>query len=323
MSRLRTDMTLERTTIEHRLFLIKEVNLIKHKAHPRYRFLEEFYKVHGLNRQSFIKFYNRYTIENQESALLPQKRGPRYKTRRTSLNIEKEVIALRQLGNNRYEIHQLLKQKFKQASPSPSTIYRIFKRYGYHQLTQPMKQSHQKIIKEKAGDLGHIDCCYLSKGMIDNDPKRYYLVGLIDDCTRLAQVEIVPNIKGLTVMFSLLRLLNKMNIVYQIQFTEILSDNGPEFGRKTDKNLSEKPVPMLLAEMDIKHRFTKPYRPQTNGKIERFWKTLKIDLIEGTVFDSMEHFKQELEEYLYYYNHLRPHQGIGAKTPVEFNNNLK
>jgi transposase InsO family protein len=50
---------------------------------------------------------------------------------------------------------------------------------------------------------------------------------------------------------------------------------------------------------------------------------LKIDLIEGTDFDSMEHFKQELEEYLYYYNHLRPHQEIGARTPVEFNNNLK
>jgi hypothetical protein len=95
------------------------------------------------------------------------------------------------------------------------------------------------------------------------------LSGSLTDCTRLAQVEIVPNIKGLTVMFSLLRLLNKMNIVYQIQFAEILSDNRPEFGRKTDKNLSEQPVPMLLAEMDIKHRFTKPYRPQTNEPMVR------------------------------------------------------
>lgn len=73
--------------------------------------------------------------------------------------------------------------------------------------------------------------------------------------------------------------------------------------------------------MGIKHRYTRPYRPQTNGKVERFWRTLNEDLIEGTYFESLDHFKKELFEYMLYYNKMRPHQAIGGKTPEEFAKN--
>ena len=77
------------------------------------------------------------------------------------------------------------------------------------------------------------------------------------------------------------------------------------------------PFERMLIEIGIKHRYTKPYRPQTNGKVERFWRTLQEDLIEETDFDSLEEFKDELMQYLVYYNHQRPHQGIDGKTPIE------
>ena len=73
----------------------------------------------------------------------------------------------------------------------------------------------------------------------------------------------------------------------------------------------------MLMELGIKHRYTKPYRPQTNGKVERFWRTLEDDLKRGTTFDSLEELKDELLQYLVYYNHQRPHQGIDGKTPAE------
>ena len=53
--------------------------------------------------------------------------------------------------------------------------------------------------------------------------------------------------------------------------------------------------------------------------MERFWRTLNEDLIEGTTFGSVEEFKSELEEYLLYYNELRPHQALGQKTPAQIN----
>ena len=69
--------------------------------------------------------------------------------------------------------------------------------------------------------------------------------------------------------------------------------------------------------MGVNHRNTQPYRPQTNGKIERFWRTLEEDLIIDTDFDSIEELKEELLQYMYYYNHERPHQAIQGKKPAD------
>ena len=69
--------------------------------------------------------------------------------------------------------------------------------------------------------------------------------------------------------------------------------------------------------MGVTHRYIQPYRPQTNGKIERFWRTLEEDLIIDTDFDTVEELKEELLQYMYYYNHERPHQGLNGKTPVQ------
>ena len=75
----------------------------------------------------------------------------------------------------------------------------------------------------------------------------------------------------------------------------------------------------MLMELGITHRYTRPYRPQANGKVERFWRTLEEDLLHETTFDSIEQFKDELIQYLIYYNHHRPHQALGGKTPAQFN----
>ena len=61
-----------------------------------------------------------------------------------------------------------------------------------------------------------------------------------------------------------------------------------------------------------------PYRPQTNGKVERFWRTLNEDLVNGTDFDNIEEFRNELVQYLLYYNKMRPHQSLDGKTPLLF-----
>ena len=188
-----------------------------------------------------------------------------------------------------------------------------------NRLTPPMKQNKQRIIKTKAGELVHIDSHYLARGIIAGDSSRYYLVGLIDACTRLAWVEVVKDLTALTVMFASLKALNMLSQEYQVRFAEILSDNGPEFGRKQTKAKQAHPFERLLQEMSIKHRYIRPYRPQTNGKIERFWKTIEQDVLEGTYFEDYEHLQKELTEYLYYYNHERHHQGIDGKTPAQFN----
>ena len=72
------------------------------------------------------------------------------------------------------------------------------------------------------------------------------------------------------------------------------------------------PFERLLLEWGSKHRETRPYRPQTNGKVERFWRTLNDALLDGPTFASLAAFQDELEQYLLYDNEGRPHQALEA-----------
>jgi len=124
--------------------------------------------------------------------------------------------------------------------------------------------------------LVHIDCYQLSKGITIAEPKQtYYLLGLIDGYSRLAWVEVLENKKALTVMFATLKAFNMLKHRYNFEIDAVMTDNGAEFGSgKFAKNKLNHPFEHLLLEMSMKHRYTKPYCSQTNGKIYRFWKTL-------------------------------------------------
>lgn len=314
------DKTLKKNYIQKYQFLIEEYEQVKAGIHETFDKVGEFYEAHGTCRQTFLKYYARYKQSGGDpSSLLPGKRGPKYRTRRPEEYIENHVIKLRDAGNNKYAISNILRPLLKDKTPSPSGVYNILKRHGKNKLTKPMTEEKRRIIKEKAGELAHIDCHHLTKDTIANDSKRYYVLCVIDSCTRVAWAEVIEDIKALSVMFSTLRCINQIVDRYNIKFAEFLTDNGPEFGPRGSKSKKDHPFERLCIEMGIKHRHTRPYRPQTNGKVERFWRTLNEDLIEGTYFESLDHLNDELMQYMLYYNHQRPHQGIDGKTPVQFN----
>lgn len=312
------DSTLERNYLEKYRFLIKEYEQVKNKTHPLHKKAMDFYKANDTCAKSFLKYYNRYKQAGRSIDLLPQKRGPKYKTRRPLPFIEQKVIELREKGNNKYEIVSILKPKLGKHTPSYSGVYNILKRNKINRLTPKIKKNYQKIIKERMGQLGHVDCHHLSKSIIKGESQKLYLVCVIDDYSRIAWAELVPDITS----FATLKCLNILSDHYKIKFEEVLSDNGAEFGIKTSQKKYQHPFERMLMELGIVHRYTKPYRPQTNGKVERFWRTLEDDLLRETDFDSLEELKEELLQYLYYYNHERPHQGIDGKKPIEMINPL-
>lgn len=311
------DLTLVRNYLQKYQFLIKEYELVKQKKHSRFRFVKDFYKENDTDRRSFLKYYNRFKASGNETDILPQKRGPKWKTRRPIPYIENKVIELRKLGNNKYEIHNILKPNLKKFTPSPSGVYNICKRNNLHRLNQSMKEEKRQIIKEKAGELGHIDCHYLNKGIVKDYKNRLFLVCVIDSCSRIAWAEIVEDIQSLTIMFATLKSFNIISDHFNIKFAEILSDNGPEFGPRDSKRKEKHPFERMLMELGIKHRYIRPYRPQTNGKVERFWRTIEDDLLRDTYFDSIDELKEELIQYLWYYNYKRPHMSLNGKSPVD------
>jgi transposase InsO family protein len=307
---------ISRTLAARMMACVKEYEAIKSKQSEVFKTVKEFCLHHQFSHQNFMKIYHRYKQNPCIEALLPQKRGPKFSTRRIDLTTEQKVVELRNLGNNRYEISKMLNP----IAISPSTVYNICKKHGLNRLKRPQKQERRKIIMSKIGELAHIDLHQLSKGITIAEPdKTYYLLGLIDDYSRLAWVEVLEDKNALTVMFATLKAFNMLRSQYGLEIDAVMSDNGAEFGSgKFAKNKESHPFERLLLEMRMKHKYTKPYHPQTNGKIERFWKTLKEDFIEDALYNDIDDLKTELLGFLVYYNEHRPHSSLDGKFPKDF-----
>ena len=310
---------ISKTLATRMMACIEEYEAIKRKESKLFKTVKQFCEFNRFSHQNFMKIYHRYKQNPCEYNLLPQKRGPKYQIRRTDLNVEKLIIELRKQGNSRYAIKEILKQKDYLVAPSPTTIYNICRKHGLNKLRKSEKIERRKIIMSKIGELVHIDCHQLSKGITIAEPdKTYYLLGVIDDYSRTCWVELMEDKKSLTVMFAVLKAFNMLKHRYGIEIESVMTDNGAEFGSgKNTKNKEEHPFERLLMEMEMKHLYTKPYRPQTNGKIERFWKTLKEDFTEDSLFNDKEDLKDELLGFIAYYNEHRPHSSLNGKTPKE------
>src|ERR1700712_1464382 len=317
MRNINNDLTLKRNYLNKYRFLISEYEQVKRGEHATFRFAKDFYSVHDTDPRSFLKYYNRFKQSGDELDLLPGKRGPKYNTRRPSPEDEQLVLDLRLRGCNKFEITSQLKQKSNNFIPSPSGVYNILKRHNRNRLKQADREIKVKIIKERMGQLGHIDCHHLSKSVIRGQHRKLYLLCVLDDYSRLAWAQVMEDITALSTMFTAMHCMQALKREFGIQFEEIIAAHGPELGSAISQNKRNHPFERMLMETGIKRRYMKPYRPQTNGKVERFWRTLKEDLIEETDFDSLQELEDELLQYLVYYNWERPHQGIDGKKPID------
>ena len=314
------DRTIERNYRQKWVFLIKEYEEVKTGRSEVFGTVGAFYRHHGTCSQTFRKYYNRYLASGSQDDLIPRRRGPKWRTRRMSLALEAEIAEQRRLGMNRYEIYAVLKER-RPDPPSPSSIYRSLVRGGLNRRDVKMVEEKRRIVRTKAGELGHADLHRLSRDMFLDPPREdAHLVAVVCSCTRLAWAEIVMGKKALAVMLRALKAINTLNARYGLRFEEMLTDNGAEFAARSRP--AEHPFEAMLLELGVKHRYTRPYRPQTNGKVERFWRSLEDDFVDGATFDDLRHFSNELLGYLIYYNEARPHQALGGLTPKAFNQTL-
>lgn len=84
------------------LSCIEEYELIKSKKSKTFKYIKDFCEYHKFSHQNFMKIYHRYKQNPTYDSLVPQKRGPKYKTRRTDISIEERVLEIRRQGLNRY-----------------------------------------------------------------------------------------------------------------------------------------------------------------------------------------------------------------------------
>jgi Integrase core domain len=311
------DKVMERRHIEQMLRYADEYELVKKKGHNLYKTALEFYEGKSLCKQNFLKYYRRYINSGRRAeSLIPHKTGRKFKD---IIKYEHEVRAkvkeLRNLAYNRYDIACLLKDRMD-IELSPSSLYRLMKKLGINKLNPQIKELKRKIIKMSAGELGHIDIHYVTKGTVKElGNKKLYLLGIIDSYSRILWTMPIVSIKSLDVSYATMEILLLLSNRYGITFKEILSDNGSEFSSRN--NTANHPFEKLMEFLKIKHRYTKPATPKTNGKIERFWKTIEDELLSGETFDTLSEFTHYIKGYCIYYNEHRMHQGINLKKPVD------
>ncbi|ETH90095.1 transposase, IS481 family [Bordetella pertussis STO1-CHOC-0019] len=129
----------------------------------------------------------------------------------------------------------------------------------------------------------------------------------IDDHARVAFTDIHPDER----FPSAVQFLKDAVAYYQrlgVTIQRLLTDNGSAFRSRA--------FAALCHELGIKHRFTRPYRPQTNGKAERFIQSALREWAYAHTYQNSQHRADAMKSWLHHYNWHRPHQGIGRAVPI-------
>lgn len=275
-------------------------------------------KLFDVSRQTYYKWLKRDNLDDRRST-------PKSFYRKTPKYLERIVIKMRDnLGLSSIKIHHELKNRgiinpTTGCFLSESAICAIFKRYKRGHKFDKLKRPKVKVIryeKQRPGELGHIDIKKVRKIKGDNNQKRYEIL-LIDDCTRLSYAEIIPDKTARVASDFLKNAIQYFKDHYNIEFERLMSDNGNEFTTRYKRNVSLHLFEATCKSLGIKHIYTKPYHPQTNGKVERIWRTLDIEFYKKKWLFSPEHREKELAKWIDKYNRHRPHLGIKGLTPYQ------
>lgn len=225
-----------------------------------------------------------------------------------------------------------------------STVHRILVRHGINRLDHMDRATGEVIRYERAnpGDLVHVDVKKFGRIPAGGGWKVHgrgftgstkaaranaadqarrgtgkvgytYVHSALDDRSRLTYSEVHDDETAATTTGFWIRAVDFFT-AHGITVREVLTDNGPAY-RSTD-------WAHLTTEQGIRHRRTRPYRPQTNGKIERFHRTLRDEWGYGKAYASESTRRKALTRWLHIYNHHRPHTALGGKPPITRVTNL-
>lgn len=187
-----------------------------------------------------------------------------------------------------------------------------------YKLLKKLKRESEIVRYEKtmAWELVHIDVHKQKNIKWENPNKKKYWAWVIDDATRITYAEVLPNKKSKT-LSDFMRRAYKWFQMKGITIKKLLSDNWLEFTTHHIESRHLHSFEIMLWKLNIVHKYTKIRRPQTNGKIERFWKIINDNFWYKYTFTSNKDFKIRFMDWLTYYNQKRPHWWLNKLTPMQ------
>jgi transposase InsO family protein len=274
------------------------------------------------------KWVARYRASG-ESGLLDRSSAPVEVANRTDERRVAAIAALRRLRFTGPEIAEVLEMPL-------STVSGILTRIGMGRLGRLGLEPAERYEREKPGELIHIDVKKLGRiqggaghrmtgrrhytpRLMDRAGRRRGTAGwdfvhiAIDDCTRLAYAEVLSDEQAVTAIAFLRRAVAFFRR-HGITVERLLTDNGSPYRAAIHA--------IACKQLGIRHLRTRPRRPQTNGKAERFIRTMLGGWAYGALYGTNHERTAALDGWLWTYNHRRRHSALGHQPPITRLNNL-
>jgi transposase InsO family protein len=284
----------------------------------------------GVSVRCARKWVGRYRLEG-EPGLQDRSSAPRRVANRTPADRVAVIVLLRQLRMTAAEISETLSMPL-------STVSVVLGRNGMGKLGRIGLEQPVRYERSKPGELVHIDVKKLGrieggagKRVLDQKRRHYvhsytdlngkrrmtvgweYVHVCVDDYSRLAYAEVLPDEKATTAIGFMQRAIAFYRR-YGITVERVLTDNGSPY-RSTLHALA-------CRQLGLRHLRSRPYRPQTNGKAERFIRTMVNGWAYAAVYRSSSERTTALDGWLWHYNHRRRHSALGHQPPVTRTNLL-
>jgi transposase InsO family protein len=268
---------------------------------------------YGVSEKTVRKWLARARHLGFPTRLTDASSTPQHQPRKTNAELEAQILALRRQRRSYAQIQMVLPL-------SKATLSRVLRRHGLNRLSslEPPKPPAIRYERDAPGDLLHLDIKKLGRfahpGVRATGDRTFRNPGAgveslhvaIDDHSRLAFACLLPDEKVPSVLAALQQAVSFYSL-HGIKIERVLTDRGSTYRSRlfasTCKNLG------------IKHHFTKPYRPQTNGKAERFIQTITREWAYARSYKSSNHRATFLPLYLHDYNFHRPHSALNSLPP--------
>jgi transposase InsO family protein len=277
------------------------------------RSAREVARAHGISKSWIYELIRRYR-EGGYEALEPRCKRPRSCKHKTKAALVKEIVELREelesqghdAGAETIAYHLALRHK---KIPSVSTIWRILRREGLV-VHEPQKRPRCSLIRFEAqlpNELWQADITAFKLASGEG----VEILNQLDDHSRLfLGSDAYPRVKAHDVVQSF----HKAAELHGLP-ASVLSDNGAVFvgSYRGGKVLFE----YELERLRIEFKNSRPYHPQTCGKVERLHQTLKRYLAKQPPARTLGELQGQLDAFVHYYNHIRPHRAIGRRTPLQ------
>lgn len=266
---------------------------------------------YGISPKTGYKWLNRYEAGSaQPQALIDQSRRPLSCPSHSTKELERTVVEIR-LQTRTWGGRKISRRLQDLGGPvvAPSTVTEILHRHGLINPEDAVPHKWQRFEHEQPNSLWQIDY----KGHFQTLEGTCHPLTLLDDHSRFNLALLAhPCQQGAGVQASLENVFRRYGLPVRIN-----ADNGAPWGSPTnnDKGLSR--LAIWLIRLGVRLSFSRPYHPQTNGKIERFHRSLKAEVLAGRRFSDLAEVQHNFDAWRDLYNCKRPHEAIQMNTPVQ------